>query len=280
MAGPWTDADGRELPDRLEHWDPFTDTELFRTLDVDLDVVREACRLNTGAAFAVAATWYSNRTRLSGLGAGAELGQLRGLVRAPVSVSVPGALAGGRLTLRTSLVLRDPGTEATVISPRREGAILWIDSTSVALEGAAARFPITALDFRASSGLPDEASWKLDWDSDALEAPVLGELRLLLNSSNETFADAVRSGAADPRSVAIRSYVMFDVARALVDGALGNDRFVDNPEAYEEDSIGRMLFELLGKCWPGVPIKTLASRRLEEPARLEADLQAHLCLFV
>jgi hypothetical protein len=72
---------------------------------------------------------------------------------------------------------------------------------------------------------------------------------------------------------------MFDVARALVEGALANDRFIEQPEGYEDGSVGRMLFELLAACWPGVPMTSLAARRRTEPARIEAELQAHLRLF-
>lgn len=276
MEQPWADADGRPLGDRLEHWDPFTDTELFRVVDVDLDAVRTACRLNLDAAFAVSATWYSNRTRLSGAGTSAELGQLRGRVRAPVSILVPGDAAGGRLQLRTALVLRHPGTNGSPISPSREGAILWLHSRSLALEGGSARFPVTAVDFEASDRLPDDASWALEWNPEELDAPVLGDLRLVVNSHNDTLLNALRSGVADAKSAVIRSFITLDVARALVEGALDNDRFVDDPEGYDEGSIGRMLFELLSMCWPGVPIKALASRRREDPTRLEAELQAHL----
>lgn len=278
MDRPWTDAEGRELPDRLEHWDPFTNTQLFRAVDVDLDAVRNGCRLNVDAAFALNTAWYSNRTRLSGAGKPVELGLLQGLVRAPLSLDIPGAAAGGRLDLRTTLVLRDPGSGPTPISPRREGAILWFHSTSIALEGGAARFPITPLNFE-TSGLPEGASWKLEWNPEGLDAPVLADLRLLVNSADEALVSALRSGAADSRSAVVRSFLTFDVARALVDGALRNDRFVEDPESFDEGSIGRMLFELLSMCWPGVPVKTLWSRSHEDPTRLQAELQAALRLF-
>jgi hypothetical protein len=277
--GPWVDADGQTLGDRLEHWDPFTEVDLFRSLELDLDTIRAGCRLNVDAAFALSTSWHSNRTRLSGAGPTVELGLLQGLVRAPLTLRIPGAAAGGRVALRTCLVLRDPGSGALIISPRREGAILWQDSTSIALEGGAARFPVTPIDFTESDRLPDRALWRLEWDPDALDAPVLGDLRLLVNSGNEVLRDALRSGSADGRSAVIRSFVMFDVARTLVQGALGNERFVEDPESFEEGSVGRMLFELLGLCWPSVPVKTLSSRGRTDAPRLEAELQAHFELL-
>jgi hypothetical protein len=276
---PWADADGTRLSDRLEHWDPFTDTEFFRAIDVDLDKLRAGCRLNVDATFALCTTWHSNRTRLSGVGQSIELGTLRGRVRAPMSLVVPGAASGGRLELRTSLILRHPGTNGVPISPRREGAILWLDSKAIALEGGSARFPVTALDFEASGRLPPGASWALEWNPEHLDGPVLGDLRLLVNSKDETLLNALRSGAADAKSSVVRSFILFDVARALIEGALSNDNFVCDPGRFDDGSVGRMISELVSACWPGVPVTTLVSRRREDPARLGAELQAHLQVF-
>lgn len=275
----WTDANGHKLPDRLEHWDPFTDIEVFSSLDIDLDAVRDACALGGDSAFAVVAMWSSGRTRLSGSGAPLELGQLAGLIRIPLSLRIDGFAAGGRLRLTTSLTLRHPGTGGTPISPARDGAILWTDSSTLTLEGSAARFPVSALDFSGAQHLPDDAAWKLEWNPEALDGPVLGDLRLLINSGNDTLVSSLRSGAADTRSVATRAFVMFDVARSMVEAALAIDRFVEDPEGFEDGSIGRMLFELIAMCWPGVPFKTLATRRRDDPARLEVELQAYLQLL-
>lgn len=276
---PWTDADGQRLSDRLEHWDPFTDIEISRTLEIDLDVFRSACRLGPDAAFAITASWYSNRTRLRGEARSTELGQLRGYVRAPVSLVVPGAASGGRLDLKTTVVLRYAGTHPSPISPKREGAVLWVDDASIALEGGSARFPVTAIDFSAFARFPDGAAWALEWNPEGLEGPVLGDLRLMVNSGDETLLTALRSGAADPRSATIRSFILFDVARSLVHGALENDKFVEEPEGFDQGTVGRMLFELVSGCWPTTPIKILASRRREDVARLDAELQSHLSLF-
>lgn len=272
----WTMDDGRALPERLDHWDPFTDTELFRTVEIDADVAREACHLGADATFAVTASWYSSRTRLAASSADVELGMMGGRVRASVSLKVPGAVAGGRLDLRTRLILRHPGAAPSPISPRREGAILWTDETRVSLEGGASRFPVTAVDFAALTRLPDEASWVLEWKSDELEAPVLSALRLLVNAADGRLLDALRSGTSDVRSTVIRSFVLFDVAKTLVDGALKSEQFVSDPESFEDGSVGRMLFELLAMCWPGTPVKALLVRSHEDPARLAAELQAHL----
>jgi hypothetical protein len=273
---PWTTEDGKPVPARLEHWDPFTDAEFVRTMELDADLIRQACQLGPDATFALTVSWYSSRTRLGAEGTVIELGTLGGLVRASLSLQVPGAAAGGRLDIRTRLVLRHAGADPSPISPRREGAVLWSHETRIALEGASSRFPITALDFTALVGLPDTGAWAVEWNPEDLEAPVLGGLRLIINSSDEILVGALRSGSSDSRSSVIRSFVMFDVARSLVYGALESTRFVADPESFEEGSIGRMLFELLTVCWPGTPVATLSARSQDDPARLETELQAHL----
>lgn len=273
-AQPWSFTDGSELGDRLDHWDPFVELDLERVLEVDLDETRRACQLTEHAAFALVATWSSNRTRVTGDGTVVELGNLRGTVRTALTLTVPGSEAGGRLTLRTRLVLRSPGEEPSPISPRRIGSILWEEESNLAVEGGAARFPITATDFKAIAYCPDEAAWFLEWDPGDLDAPVLGGMRLLVNSGHESLPDMLRSGSSDPRAAVLRSFVTFDVARSLLGGALRNDRFVDDPESFEDGTVGRMIFELLALCWPGKPIPAMRSRINEDAALVNAEIQA------
>lgn len=273
-AQPWCTADGIEVGERVDHWDSFTDLELIRVVKVDLDSVRRACALPDEAAFAIATTWSSTRTRTTGDGLLVELGALGGLVRTALTLTVPGSLSGGRLALRTRLVLRHPGCSPSPISPHRVGAILWNEETQIALEGGAARFPITAADFKTIPHYPDSAAWVLDWDRDDLDAPVLGGMRLLVNTSHESMPAMLRSGSSDPRAALLRSFVTFDVARSLIAGALSNDRFVEDPEAFEDGSVGRMLFELITMCWPGSQFPALRSRSIHDACRFNAELQA------
>lgn len=273
-ARPWCFTDGAEIGDRLDHWDPFVELDMARIVEVDLDETRRACQLSEQAAFALVATWSSNRTRIAGDGTVIEFGNLRGTVRTALTLAVPGSEAGGRLTLRTRLVLRYAGEQPSPISPRRVGSILWEEERHLAVEGGAARFPITAADFKATASCPDEAAWFLEWDPGDLEAPVLGGLRLLINSGHALIPEMLRSGSSDPRAAVLRSFVTFDVARSLIVGALRNDRFVDDPESFEDGSVGRMIFELIALCWPGKPIPSMRSRINEDAALVNAEIQA------
>ena len=144
------------------------------------------------------------------------------------------------------------------------------------LEGGAARFPVTPADFTSIARLPDHGSWALEWDSEALEAPLLGAMRLLVNTEQASFIEALRSGGSDALRTLTRSFVTYDVARSLVHGALRLREIRRDAEKFEEGSVGRMLFELLASCWPGIPVATLARRRIDDPARIDAELQQYL----
>jgi hypothetical protein len=278
-ADAWRTSDGVELGDRLEHWDPFTDVCVVRAITVDVGAIRETCRLPRDAALALTAGWRSDRTRLAGAGPPVELGVLGGMLRVPVTLEIPGPSVGGRVELSTSLVLRTVGTDASVISPRRPGAILWTEVRSILFEGSAARFPLTAVDFKNVPRLPEAGLWALEWDRDDLEAPVSASLRLLVNAGDAALLEAIRSGSNDARAISLRRFITYDVAQSLIDGALTNERFVEGPESFGDGTLGRMLFELIASCWPGIPVSALRRRMIEDPSRLRADLQAHLGVF-
>ncbi len=164
-ASDWSFPDGEPVGDRLAHWDPFATTTFERTIRVDLDAVRRACALGPDSCFVVNVGALSSRTRLTTAAPVVGLGDLDGVVEAPVTISVEGSRAGGRLTLRTDLVLADPGGHASPISPRRVGVSLWADQHRLALEGSAARFPISAVEFRQHPAPPDRRALGLGLES-------------------------------------------------------------------------------------------------------------------
>jgi hypothetical protein len=276
-GGPWLDANGDEVGDRIDHWDPVTDLMLSRALVVDVDAVRDQCGLGPDASLAVVTSWRSpRRTRLGHSSQPVELGALSGLLNVPVTLSAKGPETGGRIDLTTRLVLRSPGAEASPISPKRNGTILWTETQRVTLEGSAARFPVTAVDFTDLVRVPDGAAWFVEWDPRDLDAPVLGGLRLLINSAHPRIVNSVRTASDDPAAVVVRSLMMGDVARHLVRAALDDDDFVSQPDGYTEESVGRLLADLIATIWPGVPIGSVRTRAANEPARVEAEIQAAL----
>jgi hypothetical protein len=273
-AGPWTLAGGGELDDRVKHWDPLTDLQLEREIAVDLDQLFASTTVPATTAVTAAGIWRAERTRLRGPGAPVPLGSTSGTVMVTVLLDVPGVEAGGNLSLQTVLMLADDASSNSPIGATRAGSVLWSDQVGVDLEGVAARFPTQVVDFSALTGVADDAPWSLEWHPHDLEQPVLGAVRLLINSTNEVAVEAVREGAIAPEAPAIASVIEFDVTRSLVFGALQNTDFLETPDDYEPETVGRMLAELFDTFWPGSEPKALAARLQSSPHGLEAELQA------
>jgi hypothetical protein len=272
-AGPWSLAGGGELDDRVDHWDPFLVLHIERQVTVEIDrLLTSTGGLEPGALVA-AALWRSSRTRLKGPGMSVPLGEDRGESTITLAMDVPGIEAGGNLELQTLLMLAGETPRRSPIGAHRAGSVLWSDRFVLSLEGDAARFPMTVDDFAALHGIAADAPWSLEWYPHDLDQPVLGAMRLLVNSRNSIVVEAVGDALA-PESAAVASAIRFDVARALVHGALRNEEFVKGPREFEPETIGRMLSDLLDRYWPGVEPAALAARLAEAPHRLESELQA------
>lgn len=278
-ADAWKSAEtGQELGERIEHWEPDLTVHLDRGIVVDIDAVLASTGISSTESLAISAVWKSDRTRLRGPGMSVPLAGRSGESAVSLSLDVPGHLAGGSLEIRTVLIRSQGGSEESPVAARRPGAILWADSCSVALEGSAARFPVTVLDFSAVPGLAADAAWALEWSPRDLDQPVLGAMRLLVNSGVPSVVEAV-SAEGDTGNGAMASMIRFDVARCLVHGALSEEGFTGGEREFEPDTLGRMLEELLDRYWPGVAPEVLVRRLSETPHRIESELQAHTGLI-
>lgn len=273
-AEPWLLAETREaIGDRAEHWDPDLKLRLIRAVTVDLDAVLASTGLDSPCRLTLATVWRSDRTRLRGSGMSIPLRDRSGEAQASLSLDIPGHLAGGSVELRTALVLTEAWKEASPIVAKRVGSVLWSDKVAVALEGSAARFPVTVIDFAEVPGLANMAPWALEWTPHDLDQPVLGAMRLLVNSAVPAVVQAI-SGSRDPHDVAIATLIRFDVARSFVHGALSQESLVQGSGDFEEDSVGRMLQDLLERYWPSVAPEILARRLVDTPQKIESELQA------
>jgi hypothetical protein len=273
LAEPWSIAgSGVNLDGRVEHWDPDLLLRLDRRLTVDIGLLVSTTGSAGPEGLAVTAVWRSDRTRMRGPGMAVSLAGREDEASISVSLDVPGRLAGGSLIIETLVVRLEADDADSPISARRPGSILWSDRAVVALEGTAARFPVTVLDFAGLTGIADGATWALEWYPRDLTQPVLGAMRLLVNSANPEVVRAV-SGEAGAEGAAIVSMIRFDLARSLVHGALRDEDFVQGAREFEPDSVGRMLSQLLERHWPGVDPAILARRLSEVPHRLESQLQ-------
>lgn len=273
-AHAWQDAGGSPLLEHVDYWDSAMDLTFTRLVVVDVDAIRTDCRLPDDSQLAVSSTWHSNSTRVVGRATPVELGSRAGTLEVPVRITVPGDAAGGTVKLRTRIVLRHPGSSTHELSPTSPGAVLWADEQQVVLEGSAGRFPMAVVDFR-STAYPSEAAWALSWGGDRLHEPVLGDFRLLLNESHPTVVGLARSGAQDPRAQVLRSVLEYEVMRLIVHAALSDDSFVEDPEQYEDGTVGHLAHGLVSLAFSGWVVRSLGELERNTPERIDTELQAY-----
>lgn len=277
---PWravAHGEDRLLGEVLPEWDAGTDLHLIRSVEVDTSAVLTACNLPSDSVLRLGVAWHATGTTLRGRGTVQTL-PMTEETRVPLSLDVRGVELGGTLRLRCVLALGGRVAPAP-LRARRAGSVLWEDVHEVVLEGGGARFPMEALSFKDSSWrLPDHAAWALEWDRDDLELPLLGALRLYLNTDHPTMAEALNAPDA-ASSRLLMAALQHDVGRQLVLGALMSDAFVSREDKWPRDSVGEVVSRLIAHRFRGESATSLRQRLEQEPLQFEAVLQDRLRLF-
>jgi hypothetical protein len=265
------------LVDVLEDWDPGTPLSIQVGIELDIENIRADCQIPPTDKLRLSLLWHSTGTGLRGKGSQIDLDGKYPSRNEILSLDVEGSLLGDRLRLEILLLLPYPGTSLVALSPKLPGSIIWRTEKIIILEGRASRFPTEVIDFAASSWLPEEAGWFLDWDSSDLQQPALGSFRLLINSRHEKVMQALKGSS--PSDMLIQNAIRFDVGRTMIMGALDQDDFVANSDNYKEGSIGVVIRRLLNGLFPNQSIEGLHQARQQNPFRMECQLQDRLKLF-
>lgn len=255
----------------IESWDVSSDVIASISARIDLAAIREQCRLSTGARIAASLCWKSRGTSLRGQLASTKLSLLAPTEEIALSGTVLGSSSAQEIEF--SLILHLLGRPKHVLdrlSPSEDGAILWRSSRKVLIEGEAARFPVEGRAF-SSSSLPGGAPWFLDWTATNLEDPLLGGVRLLLNSEHPAAAEITSESES---GTLWREFMRLDVATQLIRGCLLQEEFRTSPTAYSEGSIGAHVNALITTFLPGHSARTLFSMSQHEPNRFHAELAA------
>jgi hypothetical protein len=278
-AGGWHLIDNdvsQDLPSALPYWDYRMDLALRRTVDIDLEAILSATMLSADARLSLAVIWASSGSSLREPAVRVPLPS-GGRYRGDLDLLLPGERLGGTLVLRTVLTLVDPGTARKPLAPARPGSMLWSDECRVRLQGDAPQFPIAVIDF-TQTPLPDAAAWHLDVSSQ-LEAATMGAVLLYVNERSKAVVRAFQNAAAPrPADRLILSAVYADVARTMVDAALNNDDLVDDA-AFDDDTLGQTLQNLLRRLFPGRSTADLRHLRDHSPHLLTTQIQAAVGIF-
>jgi hypothetical protein len=280
-AGHWRltrgAADPVDLEEALDDWDATVNLRLRRSLVLDAAGIAQDCGLAEGTPLRVMAVWRASGTSARGVGTCREV-VAEGRQEIDVQVEVDGAELGRDLHLSVAVVL------GTTLPPRaitawRQGSVLWEDAVTLRLEGGGSRFPIEEVSFPDSGiDFPDRAAWRLVWEADDLELPVLGSVRLFLNREHPTVR-MMLDHPERPDSRLVTAFMMFDVTRALVRGAVCGEAFCTRDRPWPADSVGRVVDRILKVHFRGATPGSLRQMALQDPERFDAVLQDRLGLL-
>jgi hypothetical protein len=265
------------LGDLLPYWDAAMPIRASIKIEIDTRDILSDCALSTDAQLRLVATWYSAGTGLRECGSFQNLNNVLSGQNFTLKINVEGQKLSSSIMLTANLVLVNPGTRSNALAPRIPGSLLWHVEHPVVLEGQGARFPMELVDFGASSWLPENAAWFLDWRPDDLDQLVLGGIRLYINARHEK----VRQAVSEQRELdfTLKEAMRFDIARAMITSALNNSSFITAPEQFGDDTVGAAIRRLVRALFPDRNLQSLQMASQQYPHRFECELQDKLKLY-
>lgn len=281
-AGQWESQspEGQSpLATVLPSFDYSSILRLRREVIVDVAGLREDCGLSGSVQLLLAASWYSPGTVLRRRLAQAPIPQGDELCLVELVGNVPGSHVASEVCLDTSILVGARQDSSSPLSAKDAGAVLFRERQTIQLDESQPCFPVEVVDFGKGSWANAEAGWRLSWNVHAMEQPFLGSVRLLINAAHPRVAHAVSSETPNSEASAIRSSIYFDIARALISGALASEEFVEHDGDYARGSCGRVIHEMLQLLFPGDDVAGLAAASKQRPDYFTTDLQGRLRLF-
>lgn len=242
-ASNWQIYEGEEikdLPDSLESWAQGTDIELARIVEVDTDSIRSAAGLPDSAELALAVSWMSEATKIR-----------RRVFRHPVDdhemkieIKLSGNEIGGRVELRTSLILAKELNDVDPWIANETGAVLLQERMHFAVEGGGSAFPMAVIDFDASP-YPAQASWHLVTTS-RFDARFSSSFQVLINEQDKTLVKAIEAQKPTKEQKALIDTMMGGIMSEMIQFAYSVKGQDDLELASGEDgTVGSVLWNLL-----------------------------------
>jgi hypothetical protein len=264
------------LGDRLAGWDAGTDIHIRTEVFVNVEGIYQDCRLERDAVLRLVLLWESSGTKLRGSGGGVDFTYRAASGRTALTAQIDGKMLADTLTLFVKLLFISPGTTQHQLVPKLSGSILLeTPPHKIQLEGDGARFPIEVIDFTTTS-FPHRAGWYLAWDPDDLEQPLLGDVRLYVNSRHPQIATAVSD--IRPETAGIREAVRLDLAQTLIRGVLLNPSFLENPDRYTPGTIGAAVRAMIRLYFDGYTLESV-QQLTRHPHEFSALLQEKMKIF-
>ncbi|MDN4614574.1 hypothetical protein P5G50_08925 [Leifsonia sp. F6_8S_P_1B] len=227
------EADGRELPEYLEGWDPLTDICVQRSIRCDPNAVLDDSGLPSETPLVLTVSWNNRQSFMTESAYRAPL-----LAEQLVELTLPAGRLGGSISLRTTIAVATTDISRPLGTARWAGSVLFEHERTVVLEGSGPMFPMTELDFSVTRYHPD-ASWALQLPDD-LSLPVLGSVLLLINTRDADLLTALAAATPDQRQAALINELEGQVGGFLIAQAASR-RIEIESEDWEEQSVGELL---------------------------------------
>lgn len=267
------------LPPILSGLDYGSVLHLHREVLVDAAGIRADCGLAKDVPLIVAASWSSAGTMLRCGLVKVDLSSNDDACLVDITGSISGGDISGTLHIDTSILVAHTCSDAKPLVARHAGAVLLQERRTVQLDTSTSFFPVEVVDFRAGVWANPDAGWRLSWNTFALEQPFLGSVRLLINAAHPRVVHAVSGETPNAEALAIRSTIYFDVAKALLRGALANEDFVERDGDYAAGSCGKVVYTMIQMLFPGDSISGLAATAGQRGDHFDSDLQGRLKVF-
>ncbi|MGH1342095.1 MAG: hypothetical protein ACRBN8_11115 [Nannocystales bacterium] len=258
----------------LPGWDPASDINVGRVVRVDLPQLMAETGLANGSTVRLTAGWLCPQTRTREISDQHDLRltEKEESVEAILKVFAKGANLANSLILETRLLLVSRADASSPTSARLTGSVLWESRQPLQLEGDESRFPTEWADFE-SAVYKSAAAWALDWDPNDLDCSTLGAVRVLVNQRHERVAALLRERPPSAEALVLWDALRLDVARQLMTGALANDVFMANPNAFGDGTLGATIRRMFVVHFPRESLRALAAT---SPSIFETSLQASL----
>ena len=266
------------LGELMPEWDTATNITIAINAEVDTYGILEDCKLSRSAQLRLVSSWESTGTGLRDCGNFVDLDTNLSNQSVLLEAQIEGAMLASEVVVGVSLLLMKVGMVTERLAPKLTGSLLWRNQRKIALEGTGTRFPVEMVNFSESfSWLPENAGWFLDWDRFDFTRPVLGSVRLYVNSNHQRLKAAVNG--IKEIDQALREVISFDIARTMIMTALDSEDFINESEKYADETVGAAVRRLVNTLFPSKALHERAQYRKQYPDRFECDLQDSLQLF-
>lgn len=277
---PWLlhgEGDPVPLPEVHPAWDSNVDVRVLRSLEFDGDRFMRETGLGKGSRIRLVAGYECEHARSRSFPWRRSVA-LPSSFKGTLDVTARASRLAHSVDLIVGAVLLHASKDSSSVAAKTAGSWLWTDRTAFTLRGSGGRFPMEWVAFR-TSGLPPNATWFLDWPSQDWSSPVLGTMRLLLNSDNLVVRKVMELSEHDARKKLIIQAARLDVGKQLVIAALSSEDFFAEVEQFEEGSVGFSVRLLMSVAFPHDQPATLKDRLIHQAGEFHAQLQDGMGAF-